>query len=66
MPWSKGGGAATSALYTSYSSFNFVGGTTYQDVVQRIYLDLSRSNIIFGTSDTVQPPALTVRHYIKF
>lgn len=34
----------------------------------RKYLDFdaSRSNSIYGNSDTVQPPALTMRYYIKY
>lgn len=34
----------------------------------RNYLDFdaSRSNSIYGNSDTVQPPALTMRYYIKY
>lgn len=31
-----------------------------------IGLDLSRSNSVFGGSDTVQPNSLTCRFYIKF
>ena len=31
-----------------------------------IHLDASRSNSIYGNSDTVQPNSLTVRFYIKF
>ena len=28
--------------------------------------DASRSNSIYGNSSTVQPPALTMRYYIKY
>lgn len=31
-----------------------------------IYIDASRSNSIYGRSDTVQPPALKMRYYIKY
>lgn len=30
------------------------------------YFDASRSNSIYGNSDTVQPPAVTMRYYIKY
>ena len=30
------------------------------------YIDASRSNSIYGRSDTVQPPALKMRYYIKY
>lgn len=33
--------------------------------VKGIDFDASRSNAIYGNSDTVQPPAMTVRYYIK-
>lgn len=40
------------------------------DVVANSYhgfdFDASKSNAIYGASDTVQPPALTMRHYIKY
>lgn len=33
---------------------------------QRIQFDASRANSIYGASTTVQPPALTMRMYIKY
>lgn len=33
---------------------------------QRVPLNLSNGNAVYGASDTVQPPALTMRYYIKY
>lgn len=58
------GGAATGAFYkTSYSGWTEKGteGTDYT-----WKFDASRSNAIYGASTTVQPPALTMRYYIKY
>ena len=58
------GGAATGAFYkTSYSGWKEKGteGTDYT-----WKFDASRSNAIYGASTTVQPPALTMRYYIKY
>lgn len=33
---------------------------------QRVPLNLSNGNALYGASDTVQPPALTMRYYIKY
>ncbi len=55
-------------------AFDFVQTTTYPATVtsrtNRTYydgfnIDASRSNSIYGRSDTVQPPALTMRYIIK-
>ena len=43
------------------------GTTTHGSNVWRsVKLDLSQSNAIFGASTTVQPPAVTMRPYIKY
>lgn len=58
------GGAATGAFNkTSYSGWAEKGteGTDYT-----WNFDASRSNAIYGKSTTVQPPALTMRYYIKY
>lgn len=31
-----------------------------------LYFDASKSNAIYGTSDIVQPPALTMKYIIKY
>lgn len=33
---------------------------------QRVPLNLSNGNAVYGASDTVQPPAVTMRYYIKY
>ena len=44
-----------------YLSSTNTGGTT-----NGVKLDASASNPIYGASETVQPPALTMRYYIKY
>lgn len=54
----------------------FTSGTQYQGLIsygatdgfggRPIYFNASKSNSIYGTSTTVQPPALTMRYYIKY
>ena len=45
-----------------YSGYTTASG--YNEWYKNIF-DASRSNAIYGNSDTVQPPAMTVRYYIK-
>lgn len=33
---------------------------------REIFLNLSKSNSIYGNSDTVQPPTLTIRYIVKY
>jgi microcystin-dependent protein len=56
------GNGAINATATSYSSMltGSAGGK-----VKNLTIDASRSNQIYGNSDTVQPNALTVRYIIK-
>ena len=45
----------------------YVNGTTQPETVaQRYTWDLSKSNSIYGTSNTVQPPALCLIPQIKY
>jgi len=55
---------STGALTGSYET---TGGTGRVDngTNSKIYLDASKSNAIYGNSDTVQPPALTMVYIIK-
>lgn len=55
-----GGATATGAFHfttrsTSYAGFSRYGGTLYN-----LFFDASKSNSIYGSSDTVQPPAYYV------
>jgi hypothetical protein len=58
--------SGSGALYNANSSSGYRG--TYRNDGNRmiIYFDASRSNSIYGASTTVQPPALTMRFYIKY
>ena len=60
MPSDKG----AFSVYGIYYGFMDLGITDYYD--GGIYkFDASRSNPIYGASETVQPPAMTVRYYIR-
>lgn len=52
------------ALYQTESNGSTVGGTNFK--FKTLCFDASRSNSIYGSSTTVQPPALTMRFYIKY
>ena len=47
---------------TSYSGISQGSGSGYSDY----YVDLSRSNNIFGKSNTVTPESLSTKFFIKF
>lgn len=47
------------------TSFDDVGNATGGRNRQKVTLDASKSNAIYGNSDTVQPPALTMVYIIK-
>lgn len=57
--WSNPAGAfcAHSTIKTAYLDDEFTNALAF---------DASRSNAIYGASDTVQPPAYTVRYYICY
>ena len=40
-------------------------GILYADDKRRIQLDASKSNSIYGSSDTVQPPAYMIRAWVR-
>ena len=51
------------AFYRNSAKSTLIGwDTTYQG----ISFDASRSNAIYGNSDTVQPKSMTTRYYIKY
>ena len=58
------------AFYTptpySTAGGNFGAGSGSDTYAKQLYLDASRSNAIYGASNTVQPPALTMRYIIKY
>lgn len=53
-----------------YGSWNYYMGSAVEDRringFMTVYIDASRSNSIYGKSNTVQPPALTVNYVIKY
>ena len=53
----------TGAFYGSSGTSNGDGGNGN---TKGVTLDASRSSAIYGASTTVQPPALTMRYYIKY
>lgn len=53
------------ALYQYSSTSDKIGGSTSASYFT-IGLDASKSNSIYGNSDTVQPPAIKVRVYTKY
>ena len=57
------GGTATGAFKNVY--VDGFGGETFDSYRSSINFDASRSNPIYGASDTVQPPALTLLPCIK-
>lgn len=59
-----GNSGALTSISNNYSWTNPLGNT--QDSGGLISIDASRSNPIYGNSDTVQPPALTCRVLIKY
>lgn len=50
--------------YTTASYYN-INGTSSVNTAQYITIDASKSNPIYGASDTVQPPAACVNFYIQ-
>ena len=56
----------SSGAFTNSSQAN--GGTTGSAATtgRKFTLDASRSSAIYGNSDTVQPPAVSMRYYIKY
>lgn len=65
-PWIGATGASNSALYTTAGQGDWVDGKAWQTKTTGTYFDASRSSSIYGNSETVQPPAITVRFIIKY
>ena len=58
--------AGTGAFSDSSVEWSQSWGSAGGNNTKVVDFKASNSNSIYGNSDTVQPPALTVRHYIKF
>lgn len=63
-----GSDGALSITTNSSISYTFTSTTTSDKAYnfKKVYLDLKKSNSIYGNSTTVQPPALTMRYIIKY
>lgn len=74
--WSQNDTNVENACNGAFTQLNLIGnGEHYAGVWDKEQLGLrrisaqfnaSKSNAIYGKSDTVQPPALTMRYYIKY
>lgn len=56
----------STAFYTSEIQPEFGNGVHHLDAARSALGNASGSNSIYGKSTTVQPPALTMRYYIKY
>lgn len=57
-------GQTSGAFYADPPTTGGVDAGGYQNA--RVHFDASRSNLIYGASDTVQPPALSLIPQIKY
>lgn len=57
---------AASNVFETHSWSNLQGGSSYGSGWRGFSFDASRSNTIYGASNTVQPPAVTVKYIIKY
>lgn len=62
----QGSGYDYGATGAFYKTTNGSGGNWDTSANCKLNLDASRSSSIYGKSSTVQPPALTMRFYIKY
>ena len=71
LPNITGGyGAGNEQSESGYGAFFHYGdsfgfGAENNDIGRMVYFDASRCSPIYGRSNTVQPPSLTVRYYIR-
>lgn len=67
-PWANGGDGALSNNYVekNYSPYTASTGTVLRSSSDKLEFDASRSNPIYGRSDTVQPPALCLLPCIRY
>ena len=56
---------ASGSIFKQISRFSTTGSQTQEDIIAKFGFDASRSNSIYGKSNTVQPPSMTVRYYIR-
>ena len=63
----EGGNGTSTSNTTTAASYSGSGNTTWQDTYRYGFaLNASKSSSIYGKSTTVQPPALTMKFYIKY
>ena len=63
--WGIDKNQASGAFEITYINTNW-GGQSGRSGANMTYFAASKSNSIYGNSDTVQPPAVTMRYYIKY
>ena len=68
IQWSLFGNreGAIDAELRSVNNYPRVTSGDFQNTVAGLNIDASRSSSVYGSSSTVQPPALTMRYYIKY
>lgn len=64
--WQTNFDASSGAFTRSATSVVHAAGSTSYSYPRQVDLDASRSNPIYGASDTVQPPAATTKYIIKY
>lgn len=64
--WGEGWTGNTGAFKNSYSMSKVYSSGSALDSRGALDFDASLSNAIYGNSDTVQPPAMTVKYYICY
>ena len=57
---------ALDAEFRQVKNYPSVTSGDFQNTVAGLNIDASRSSSVYGSSSTVQPPALTMRYYIKY
>ena len=60
----EGNTPTSGAFYKSGAALSFAGGSYTANT--NVQFSAAKSNAIYGASTTVQPPALTMRYYIKY
>ena len=64
--WTAAFDSGTGCFSVQHLSGNPPAASTYRESNNRMILDASRSNPIYGSSDTVQPPSLVLLPIIKY
>ena len=65
VTWETNNGAVKATTLTGDNSSCVAKSSSFSPLIN-VTIDASRSSAIYGKSDTVQPPALTMRYIIKY